>query len=140
MTQSTPEGTPNIFPFLRYKDAPAAIEWLISAFGFEKHSVTPEADGGIAHAELRFGPGMIMLGTAKDDILGMKTARDLGAVNQGIYVHVADVDAHHDRAKNGGAEIVFGLTDMEYGSREYSARDLEGNLWSFGTYLPGAAG
>ncbi len=81
-----------------------------------------------------------MLGTAKDDILGMKTARDLGAVNQGIYVHVADVDAHHDRAKNGGAEIVFGLTDMEYGSREYSARDLEGNLWSFGTYLPGAAG
>ncbi|MGH7869666.1 MAG: VOC family protein, partial [Candidatus Dormibacteraceae bacterium] len=54
----------------------------------------------------------------------------------GIYVIVEDPDAHYRQAKTAGAEIVQELTDQEYGSREYSTRDLEGNLWSFGTYDP----
>jgi len=53
-----------------------------------------------------------------------------------VYVVVGDPDAHHDRAKAAGAEIVAGLTDTDYGSRDYSARDPDGNLWSFGTYRP----
>jgi uncharacterized glyoxalase superfamily protein PhnB len=54
----------------------------------------------------------------------------------GIYVYVEDVEAHHDRAKAAGADIVRPLQVTEYGSWEYSVRDLEGHLWSFGTYLP----
>lgn len=58
----------------------------------------------------------------------------------GVEAHVAHrADAHHDRAKAAGARIVRELQDTDYGSREYSARDFEGNLWSFGTYDPRTA-
>lgn len=55
-------------------------------------------------------------------------------VRQGVFARVAEVDAHHERAKAAGAEIVLPLADMDYGSREYSVRDCEGHLWGFGTY------
>ena len=129
-----------IFPFLRYSDAAAAIAWLEEAFGCKRHAVHEAPDGTIVHAELRLGDDVFMLGTAADDFLGMKTPRQLGAVNQGLYVVVEDPDAHYARAKAAGAEIIMEPRDMEYGSREYGARDLEGNLWSFGTYRPASAG
>ena len=53
---------------------------------------------------------------------------------------VDDPDGHYERAKGAGAEIVMELTDTDYGSRDYSAREPEGNIWSFGTYLPGRDG
>jgi uncharacterized glyoxalase superfamily protein PhnB len=130
-------NTVTMFPFLRYQDAPVAIAWLVQAFGLEERAVYPNPDKTIAHAELGFGASVVMLGSAKDDALGLKTARQLGAVTQGIYMYVPDVDAHYARAKAAGAEIVYEPRDTDYGSREYGARDLEGNLWSFGTYLPG---
>ena len=137
MPQDTLEGRPNIFPFLRYREASDAIEWLARAFGFEKQVVVPGPDGTVAHAEMSLGPGVIMLGSVRDDGLVEKGPRDSGAVKQGVYVYVADADAHYERAKAAGAEIVYEPGDTDYGSREYSARDLEGHLWSFGTYRPG---
>lgn len=134
MTTSTPVMTPNIFPALRYEDAPAAIEWLATAFGFEQQMAIAEPDGSIAHAELRLGPGTIMLGSARED-----PGNPWAAVRQGLYVAVEDVDAHYARAKAAGAEIVRPLENTDYGSREYSARDREGFLWSFGTYRPEAS-
>lgn len=136
MSETSAAAKPNIFPFLRYQDAPAAIEWLAKAFGFEKHAVYPGSDGTIAHAELSVGAGIIMLGSARKDVLGMKSPRELGAVNQGIYVALDDIDAHYARARAAGAEILRPLADTDYGAREYTARDLEGHLWSFGTYWP----
>ncbi len=133
MSQEKQEGKPNIFPFLRYQDAPAAVEWLARVFGFEKQMVVPGPGGTIRHAQMRFGPGVIMLGSVRDDA---RSPRDLPAVNQGIYVYVEDMTSHYARAKASGAEIVRDLEDTDYGSREYSARDLEGHLWSFGTYRP----
>jgi uncharacterized glyoxalase superfamily protein PhnB len=129
----------NIFPCLRYQDAPAAIEWLVQAFGFEKKAVYPGPEGSstIAHAELRIGSGLIMLGSAKGDHLKMKTPREAGGVTQGIYIVVPDVDARYERAKAAGAEIVMPPQDLDYGSREFAVRDPEGNLWNFGTYDPG---
>jgi uncharacterized glyoxalase superfamily protein PhnB len=137
MSTTRTQVTPALYPFLRYRDAAAAIEWLVEAFGFRKGMIAPGRDGGIAHAELYLGQGVLMLGDACDDALGMKTPRELGAVNQGIYVSVPDPDAHYARARSAGAEIVIALHDTDYGSREYAARDLEGNLWSFGSYAPG---
>jgi uncharacterized glyoxalase superfamily protein PhnB len=142
MPQDSASARPNLFPFLRYQDAPAAIDWLANAFGFEKQMVVPGPEGTIAHAQLKLGPGVIMLGSAKDDDeLGMKSPRELPAVNQGIYVAIdGGFDAHFDRARAAGAEVVMAPKDTDYGSREYCARDLEGHLWCFGTYRPDEAG
>ncbi|HEU0316384.1 MAG TPA: VOC family protein [Solirubrobacteraceae bacterium] len=123
---------PTLYPSLRYRDAPAAIDWLKTAFGFEELAVHPGEDGTIAHAELSFGPSILMLGSEKDDQYGSH-------VGQGwLYVAVEDPDAHCERARAAGAEIVRDLGDTDYGSRDYAARDPEGNLWSFGTYRPAA--
>ena len=132
------QGKPNIFPFLRYQDAPAALRWLSAAFGFEEQLVVPGPDGTIAHAEMRLGAGSIMLGTLTPERrhFGRKTAKKLGAVNQGIYVCVDDIDAHYAHAKAAGAEILQPIQDEDHG-RGYVARDPEGNLWSFGSYMPG---
>lgn len=137
MTQTPTATLPVIYPALSYRDAPAAIEWLGRAFGFEKLMAMPGPDGTIAHAELRLGSGVLMLGTVKEG-QGVRSPRDLPAVNQTLYVYVGDPDAHHARAKAAGAEILREPEDTDYGSREYSAKDLEGHHWSFGTYRPGA--
>jgi uncharacterized glyoxalase superfamily protein PhnB len=121
---------PNIFPALRYRDGHAAIDWLIRAFGFEATAVFDTPDGSVGHAELRFGPGVIGLNSAAST----PSESPWSGVGQGIYVCLQDVDAHHDRAKAAGAEIVTPLTDRSYGSREYAVRDPAGHLWGFGTY------
>jgi uncharacterized glyoxalase superfamily protein PhnB len=126
-------------PFLRYDDAPAAIEFLKSAFGFEEKLLVPGEGGRIDHAELTFGNGMVMLGSARDDDFKMRSPNELGGSNQGVYVVVDDPDALQERAKRAGAQIEREVTDQEYGSREFIARDPEGNIWSFGTYDPFAA-
>jgi uncharacterized glyoxalase superfamily protein PhnB len=127
---------PNIFPAMRYRDADAAIKWLGEAFGFEEKSVHRGDDGTVQHAEMRLGAGMIMFGQHRPDSWFGSKEPDPLTSTIGLYVVVPDPDTHHTRAKAAGAEIVRPLNDQDYGSREYSARDLEGNLWSFGTYDP----
>ncbi len=125
-----------LFPAIRYRDADAAIEWLGRAFGFEEVSMHRGEDGTVAHAEFAAGDAMIMLGQhAGQGLFGGGTP-DALASPISLYLVVEDPDAHHARAAAAGAEIVVELADKDYGSREYSARDLEGNLWSFGTYQP----
>jgi len=135
MPQETAVQTTTIFPFLRYKDAPAAIDWLVRTFGFEKQMVVPGEAGTIAHAQLSLGPGVVMLGSARGSA-GGERPDDPQAVSHGIYVFVDDVDEHFRRARDAGAETVSELADTEYGSREYAALDPEGYYWSFGTYKP----
>ena len=128
--------TTRIFPFLRYEDAPAAFEWLARAFGFEKQMLVPGSDGTIAHAQLRYGRSLIMIGSTRDDFMDLKSPAAVGGATQGIYVLVDDVNAHHDRAKAAGAEIIMEPEDADYGGRGYTCLDLEGNAWTFGTYDP----
>jgi uncharacterized glyoxalase superfamily protein PhnB len=79
---------------------------------------------------MRIGSGIFMFGSARDDQWGDR-------VGQGwLYVAVDDVDSLFERANAAGAEVVMEPTDQDYGSRDFSVRDLEGNLWSFGTYQP----
>jgi uncharacterized glyoxalase superfamily protein PhnB len=123
----------NIFPVLRYSDAPAAIEWLVRVLRFEAHEVIDNPDGTIAHAELKLGSSMIMLGSDRPPQQGVP-AQPPG--RGWVYITLDDVDAHHDHAKNEGAEIAMELTNTDYGSRDFAVRDPEGNLWAFGTYSP----
>ena len=129
-----------IIPCLRYRDAPAAIEWLCSAFGFEKRLVIPNEDGSLAHAELSFGNGMIMLGsvhkTETDSSRLTRQPDEIGnAETQTPYLVVADVDAVYARAKAAGATIVLEIADESYG-RLFTCRDPQGHLWSIGNYDP----
>ena len=119
------DQTPNVYPFMRFADPDAALEWLARAFGFEELVVYRSDEGAVHHAEISLGPGIVMFGPGDP-------------ASQGVYVAVDDADAHYERAKAAGAEIVREIEDTDYGSREYTARDLEGHVWSFGTYRPEA--
>jgi uncharacterized glyoxalase superfamily protein PhnB len=139
MTSSAKNTTATIIPTLRYRDALAAIDWLCQAFDFEKHLVVPGEHGGIAHAQLVFGNGMVMLGSARDDAFGELQAplsAPNASVSQSPYIIVSNVDEHHARALSAGARVVMAPEDQEYGGRLYSCRDPEGNLWNFGSYDP----
>ena len=128
-----------IVPTLRYRDVAAAVDWLCTAFGFERHLVVPGEDGAIHYAELTFGDGMIMLGPVQDlafDKLMTQPADAGGAETQICYLFVADAGEHCDRAKAAGAEIVLDITEEDGAGRGYSCRDLEGHIWNFGTYDP----
>jgi uncharacterized glyoxalase superfamily protein PhnB len=120
---------PTVFPTLIYDDATGAIDFLVSAFGAARHAVY-STDETVQHAELRLGNGMVMLGPARPDATATRGAG--GAV----YVVLDDPDSHYAQARAAGAEIVREPFDTDYGSRDYSARDLEGNVWHFGTYQP----
>jgi uncharacterized glyoxalase superfamily protein PhnB len=129
-----------IIPALRYRQAAPAIDWLCKAFGFERRMVVPADGGKIAHAELTLGNGMIMLGDV-DTEYGQLVAAPNGSgqpVTQGIYVVVDDVDAHYAKAQDAGADIVLPIKTQDYGGRDYTARDLEGHVWTFGNYDPWA--
>ncbi len=128
-----------VIPCLRYRDAPAAIDWLCRVFGFEKQLVVPGEDGKVAHAQLSFGSGMIMVGSVVDSAFGrlMKQPDEIGgAETQSSYVIVPDADAIYTRARAAQAEIVLDIKDEDYGGRGFTCRDLEGRLWTFGTYDP----
>lgn len=127
-----------VFPALRYRDASTALDWLKQAFGFTEHTVHRDENGSIVHAVLRHGPSMIMFGQYDEAGWLGGRAPDPLAGTVSIYLAVDDPDAHHAHARAAGAQIVRPLVDQDYGSREYSARDPEGNLWSFGTYNPAA--
>ncbi len=127
-------GRPSLFPTLVYADAKAAIRQLTEAFGFTELSVYEGENGLVLHAELTQGNGAVMLGSKGTG--GVFATAMMGGGPSGVYVVVDDVDAHHRRAVEHGAEILMPPTDQDYGSRDYMARDLEGNIWSFGTYAP----
>src|SRR5512134_3353913 len=115
------------FPIVPYSRPREAIAWLERAFGSEATAVhPPEPDQPLVHAEVRVGQGLVMINDAD--------RRDGPYALPGpvlVYVTVDEPDALHDRAAAAGAEIVSALTDKDYGSREFAARDPHGNVWSF---------
>jgi uncharacterized glyoxalase superfamily protein PhnB len=132
--------TATIIPSLRYRDALAAIDWLCTAFGFEKNAVYADDKGIVQHAQLVFGNGMIMLGSvANASAWGERIAQPDeigGRETQCPCVIVSDCEAHYRRAKAAGAVIVDEYEVKDYGGAGYSCRDPEGHLWWFGSYDP----
>jgi uncharacterized glyoxalase superfamily protein PhnB len=129
-----------LMPSLRYKDAPAAIAWLEAAFGFERHAVYDGPDGTVAHAELRFGNGMVMLGSASNESplrhLYVTPAEIGGRVTSPLYLIVKNCEPAYARAVTAKADIVVEMKTMEYGGKAFTVRDPEGYLWSVGEYSP----
>jgi uncharacterized glyoxalase superfamily protein PhnB len=128
-----------VVPTLRYRDVPAAIDWLCTAFGFEKHLVIAGDDGSVRYAQLAFGDGLIMLGAVEDSSAGRLMAQpaDTGGLETQIcYLFVDDARAHCVRARIAGAEMVLDIDEEGSDGRGYSCRDPEGHVWNFGTYDP----
>jgi uncharacterized glyoxalase superfamily protein PhnB len=126
-----------IIPTLRYRDAPAAIDWLCRVLGFEAHFVVPgEEDHLIAHAQLTLGSGMIMLGIAREDDDASFVQLPPGpdeALTQAAYLVVPEIDTHYAHSKARGADIVVDLAEQDYGGKLYAFRDPEGQFWNIGS-------
>jgi uncharacterized glyoxalase superfamily protein PhnB len=123
----------SIYPAIRYNDARAAIDWHKSVLGCTENVVYPGDGDSIAHAQLEIAGNLFMLGSIKPD--------DLGKNGGTVYVALDgrdEVDALYRRVSDAKANIKRELTDTDYDSREFSVADLEGNVWSFGTYKPQA--
>jgi len=117
-----------------YVDANAAFRWLEAAFGFEPLLVLLDEQDRIAHSEMRFGDSVVMVGNEWSD--DHKSPKSLGGKNtQTVHVQLArgeDIDAHCERARRAGAEIIQEPEAQFYGDRTYRARDPEGHIWTFG--------
>lgn len=137
-----PQSHSTIIPGHRYRNAKAAIEWLTTVFGFERHAVYEAEDGSIMHAELTLGSGMIMLGSEKNDEYqrSFKSPKDLGEIEtRSVYIVVENVDAVYERAIAAAGNITRPLQETPYGSREFGVKDPEGHSWGVGTYNPWAS-
>jgi uncharacterized glyoxalase superfamily protein PhnB len=121
-----------IYPVLHYRDLENAIAQMGEAFGATEHMVHRDPDGGVAYAELELEGCIFGVGASAGD----GGPFDLGPTAR--YIAIEDPDAMHERVAGAGLEIVMPLMDQDYGSREFACRDLEENVWCFGTYRPGA--
>lgn len=140
MENSKATTNSTIIPSLRYRDAHAAIEWLCRVFSFTKNAVYDGPNNTVAHAQLTYGGGMLMLGSVSnvgdsgkvmvqpDEIGGRETA--------GLCLIVEDCDAMYASAKAAAAEIVQELQSPDYGGKAFACRDLEGHIWWIGSYNP----
>ena len=114
-----------------YRDPRAALDWLEKAFGFERSMVITDKDDRLAHSEMKFGDGYLMVGSEWADFVASPAS--VGGKNtQSIHVQLRDgIDSHCERARAAGAAILMEPADQFYGDRTYRARDLEGHVWTF---------
>ena len=123
---------------LSYADAPAALEFLCKAFGFEERYRLEMPDGRIGHAEVGYQDNVVMLASVYHE-MGQASPRDLPSYHSQVMCYVDDVDAHYSRAREAGATVAAAPEDQSHGSRSYRAVDPEGHHWIFATHQPGAA-
>ncbi len=133
MPKNPPDRTQRIIPYLMYKDAPAAIAFLIKAFGFDERERYAMPDGRIGHAELGYHDSVVMLASVWEGF--GESPLDLPNVHGHTHCYVDDVDAHFARAKAAGATITAEPEDQFHGARSYRATDPEGHRWTFATVM-----
>jgi len=130
MHKRVPDGHQRIMPYFFYEDVAASLDFLVKAFGFEILSVHKMPNGRIANAQATLGGATVMMGPAQRQF-GFESPGKLPALHSGTVVYVDDVDAHCAHARAAGAKIEREPADQDYGVREYTARDREGNQWFF---------
>jgi uncharacterized glyoxalase superfamily protein PhnB len=132
---TTKTSTPFFYPGVRYRDADTAMKWLEDVLGCERREDHRDGDGNVVHAELVFRGAIVMLSSAG---VGREPFSSLRAGDQLVYCALDEVDSLYEHVRAGGGDIALELTDTDYGSRDFTVRDPEGNLWAFGTYRPEA--
>nr|MBI1230219.1 glyoxalase [Cytophagales bacterium] len=131
-----------IIPSIGYQDAKNAVKWLCEAFDFKENALYETEDGKVAHAQLTYKGNMIMLGSSDNGSEFSKLTKlptELGGfVTQSPYIIIDDheIEAHYEKAKSHGAEILLALKSEDYGGKNYTCKDPEGHIWNFGSYDP----
>jgi uncharacterized glyoxalase superfamily protein PhnB len=132
MPANPPPNTPRISPYLYYEDVAAALLWLSRAFGLVERMRMAGPDGRVAHAEMEFQDGLVMMGHPGPDY---RNPKRLGGATQSLYLYTDDVDKHFRRAVEAGAKIIEEPADQFYGDRRYGAEDPEGHVWYFAEHV-----
>lgn len=122
-----------LYASMVYRDVDAAVEWIEKVFGGRRRELHRNEDGQVVHAELDMGDSILMLSTAG---IGREPFKSLPAGARHLYLAVDDSEKLFERAKAAGAEVEIPLSTTDYGSRDFTLRDPEGNLWAVGTYRP----
>lgn len=125
-----PPGTQRIVPMLVYADAPAALDFLVRAFGFKERYRMEMGDGRIGHAEVGYQDNIVMLASEFGE-MGLASPRDQPTRHGQVMCYVDDVDAHYRHALAAGATVMAAPEDQDYGNRMYRAVDPEGHRWIF---------
>lgn len=117
---------------LCYREPKAALKFLEAAFGFELVMLIEDEQGNLAHSEMRFGDSLIMVGNEWTE--DHRSPSSIGGKNtQTVHIYVeGDIDAHCERARAAGFEILMEPADQFYGDRTYRCRDPEGHFWTVG--------
>ena len=123
--------TTTINPVVHYRDLAAGAKFLVDAFGFVQQRAHADDDGKVQYVELVLDGAPLGLGPLTEG-----TIFDTGPAV--VYISLDEVDTMHERAVAAGAEVLMAPTDQEYGSRDFVAKDHEGNVWCFGTFQPGS--
>ncbi|MBY6188298.1 VOC family protein [Marinobacter hydrocarbonoclasticus] len=135
MSHYKPDDVPTLMPYLMVKNVSQAMDFLQTAFGFERTGEPMVEDEVVIHAEMTFADARIMLG--REGAFGSE-ARSPASSNHdqgmGLYLYCPDVDAHFEQAQEAGAAIMQPVSDMFWGDRIYTALDLDGYRWSFATW------
>jgi uncharacterized glyoxalase superfamily protein PhnB len=133
MTAAT--STPTFYPGLQYRDAEAGMKWLEEVLGCDRREDHRDSDGNVVHAELDFRGAVVMLGSSG---VGREPFRSLPGGGRLVYCALDEVDTLYERVRAAGADVAVEIMNTDYGSRDFTLRDPEGNLWAFGTYRPQA--
>lgn len=121
-----------VIPLLACADIEAEHDFLVEALGFTSGGLERVSDGSVVHADVRAGSRRVWLHRS-DEEAGLVPPAVSGSSGGGIVVHVPDVDAHHERARAAGADVLYEPRDEGYGQREYGMRDREGHVWWIAT-------
>jgi len=134
--QRTPMST-DIMPTLRYRDADAAVAWMVEVLGCSEHFINRSGTGVIGHGEIRYGTGMLMVGSYPDQVSGEIPDLDLG--NTAIYLINDDeevVEQTWHRTQAADAPVIQAFQKQVYGGASFTVRDPWGNYWTVGSYRP----
>jgi len=125
VNRSAPGAT--VVPILVYEDVEKAIDWLCNTFGFTERLRAAGPGGSVSHAQFTFAEGAIMIGRPGGEFRPPRP----NEVSQYVVVHVEDVNAHFEHARQCGAQILKPPTDMPFGERQYTVVDPWGHRWTF---------
>jgi uncharacterized glyoxalase superfamily protein PhnB len=131
-----PEGYSTITPILTVHDGAGMIEFYKNAFGAEERFRMPMPDGkGIAHAEMKIGNSVFMMGDEMPHEESSRSPQSLGGTPVGFYIYVEDVDKAFDRAVSAGATVKMPVENMFWGDRMGTVIDPSGYMWSLATQV-----
>jgi PhnB protein len=116
-------------PYLCVRDATAAIAFYVEVFGAREEMCLMDPSGSVAHAELRFPPGPVLMLSSEFPELGVCSPQHYGGCSSAVYLQVAAVDAVVAAAAERGATVLREPADQFFGERVARIQDPWGQLW-----------